>query len=761
VPESTHAQTNFTGGELSDRLRARSDLAKYSNGLVTAENILVHPLGGVTRRPGSRFIVEVKDSAALTRLIPFVFSTTQSYILEFGDLYFRVFRDEGDASTEVVTPWTTAQVAELKHTQSADVLYVCNPTKRPQQVSRTSDTAWTVADYDYEDGPYLDVNETTTTLTLGGTTGSVSVTASAIVGINGGDGFKPADVDRLIRWKDSSNDWTWLQITAYTSTTVVTALIRGADAAATTATVQWRLGAWSDTTGWPHAVTFHRSRLVFGGHNSLVDTLWFTRTGDYTNHSPSDPDETVVDDHGIVRALGEDQVNAIRWLLSTERGLMIGTSASEHIATSSSTTKGITPDSITTIRQGLHGSPANQTPAQTSRSILFVGRAQKRVREMFFDFATADAFVARDMSILAEHLTSAAKTISGVSYQEDPDSILWGTRSDGTLLGFTFERDHEVFAWHRHLLGGSFDTGIAQVESVAVIPEPTLDQLWMIVKRTINGATKRYIEFFEDTLVHDTNHEEMLFVDSALSLNAPVTISAITQANPGVVTANAHGFSDDDVVRLRDILGMTSLNDTSFTVANKTANTFELVAAGEAVSLDTSGLVAYASGGTARLEVTSVTGLSHLEGEVVDIQADGAFVGQATVSSGAVTLDDPASMIHVGLPYTSLLKTLPIEPPQLDGGLQGRIKRADRAHVMFWHTQHAEVQAPGMIDFDPIIFSEGGDLLGEHVPEFTGIKNVDLDMEHDQDVEISLRCALPVNFSVLGITIPYAWHGRE
>ena len=95
MARSTIAFTNFTAGELSPRLDGRTDLGKYFNGCKTLENMVVHPHGAATRRPGTKFIHEVKTSSAQTRLIPFEFSTTQTYIMEFGNQYIRFFKDNG------------------------------------------------------------------------------------------------------------------------------------------------------------------------------------------------------------------------------------------------------------------------------------------------------------------------------------------------------------------------------------------------------------------------------------------------------------------------------------------------------------------------------------------------------------------------------------------------------------------------------------------------------------------------------------------
>ena len=335
--------TNFTGGELSPRLDGRNDLTKYSSGCSTLENLVVYPHGAAARRPGTTFVAEVADSDNKTRLIPFEFSTTQTYMLEFSNLKIRFYKDngsilEGDktitgitkanpgvitsnshgysngdevlitavvgitelnskrflvaSSTtntfsltdkdgvainttsyttyssagtvnkvyEITTPYTTAELFDIKFAQSADVMYIVHPNHPPAKLSRTAHTTWTLDDVDFTNGPYLDVNTTATTLTpSSASTGSRDITASAVTGINGGVGWLATDVGREISMNSGK-----ATITAITSATIAVATVTTAFTNANAIT-DWSLGAWSATTGYPRTVSFFEQRLVFGG----------------------------------------------------------------------------------------------------------------------------------------------------------------------------------------------------------------------------------------------------------------------------------------------------------------------------------------------------------------------------------------------------------------------------------------------------------------------------------------------------------------
>jgi len=213
MPRSSPIQTSFSAGEFGPLTKGRVDADVYKQGLDLCQNYLPLIQGGLTRRPGTSFVEDVKTASEKTRLVSFEFSTTQAYILEFGNLYVRFYKDHaqitsGGPAVEIATPWTTAQIFDLKFAQSADVLYVVHPLQVPRKITRTSDIDWTITSISFTDGPYLLTNFTTTTLTPSAATGNgVTLTASSIVGINGGDGFKSTDVGRSIRLKQGALFW--------------------------------------------------------------------------------------------------------------------------------------------------------------------------------------------------------------------------------------------------------------------------------------------------------------------------------------------------------------------------------------------------------------------------------------------------------------------------------------------------------------------------------------------------------------------------
>src|SRR5690606_21260381 len=184
---------------LSPLLYGRPEIDKYSIGLKTCLNFVPMVQGPVNRRPGTGFVVEVKDSSAFTRIIRFEFNVEQAYVLEFGNLYVRFMKDHGQivdgTRVELATTYTTAQLSAIRFVQSTDTLYRVHPAHPVRKIERPAEIRWTITGPVFRAGPYIPTNSTATTLTLSGTTGSATATASAAAGINNDAGFAATDVD--------------------------------------------------------------------------------------------------------------------------------------------------------------------------------------------------------------------------------------------------------------------------------------------------------------------------------------------------------------------------------------------------------------------------------------------------------------------------------------------------------------------------------------------------------------------------------------
>jgi len=727
--------TNFTGGELSPRLDGRTDLTKYSSACKTLENLIIYPHGAAARRPGTTFVSEVKDHSKKGRLIPFEFSTTQTYILEFGNQVIRIYKDKaqvqsGGSAVEITTPYLEAELFQIKFAQSADVMYITHPSHATRKLSRTSHTNWTLTVVDFTKGPMQDANTTTTTLNPGqaavGT--GVSLVASAVTGINSGSGFVATDVGRFVFLNDG-----YAKITAVTNTTNATIeILTALDNA--NATADWRLGAFSDTTGHPSCVTFFEQRLVFAGTTNQPQTIFFSKSGDYENMN-ANIGGTIADDDAIIYTIASNQVNAIRFMTAT-RTLIIGTAGGEFTVSGGGTDSAVTPTNILIKKQSNHGA-ANVDAIAVGNATLFLQRAKRKIRELAYNF-DVDGYIAPDMTILAEHVTEGG--ITQVAYQQEPNQIIYAVRGDGELVGLTYQREQQVTAWHRHIFGGAFGTGKAVCESVAVIPtDDTEYQVYVIIKRTINGSTKRYIEVLNTFDFTETDNTTFNYLDSQLSYDGVATTlnGNISNSVTTIALTDASSFNS---------AGKIKINNEIISYTGKSTN--NLTGCTRGVNLTTA--AAHTSGATIDQVVETVSGLSHLEGQTVSILADGATHPTKVVSSGAVSLDRAAKKVKVGLSYTSLLQTMRLNAGSQNGTSQGKTKRIYDITVRMFETIGVEV-GPDLNNLERIPFRTSSDPMDQGIPPFTGDKEVEFRGNYETDGFIFVRQTQPLPFTILSL----------
>ena len=727
--------TNFTAGELSPRLDGRNDLAKYSAGCATVENMVIYPHGAAARRPGTQFVASVKTPAAKTRLIPFEFSTEQTYILEFGNQYIRFYRNNGQIESggspyEISTPYLTAELFDIKFAQSADVMYITHPNHQTRKLSRTGHTSWTLAAVEFTNGPYLDTNTTATTMTTSAHTVGTgrTLTASAVTGINSGSGFLTTDVGRQIRFRDGYGI-----ITAFTSTTVVTIEIL-IDMGSSSSSTDWSLGAFSTTTGFPSCVSFFEQRLVFAASINNPQTVYFSKSGDYENMD-ANIGGTVADDDAIIYTIASNQVNAIRFLTSA-RTLIIGTAGGEFVVSGGGDNSPITPTNIMIKKQSNHGA-ANVDAISVGNTTLFLQRAKRKIRELAYNF-DVDGYIAPDLTILAEHITEG--NVVEMAYQEEPLAIIWCVRGDGQLIALTYQREQEVVAWHRHIIGGVFGTGDAVVESVAVIPTDDSEyELYMIVKRTINGATTRYVEYLHTFNFDQTDNTSFNYLDSQLSLSkSQTTLTAdINATDTTIPVASVSGLSASGKIKI----GGEIIAYAAISVLNLTGCT-----RGQNITTATS----HTSGDTVKEVVNIIAGLDHLEGQTVSILVDGATHPTKVVASNQITLDRFGTDVKVGLQYTSILKTMRIDAGSQDGTSQGKTKRIYEVTARLFETVGVEV-GPDLNNMERIPFRTSADPMDQGIPPFTGDKEVEFRGNYDTDGFMMVRQTQPLPLTLLSL----------
>lgn len=373
------------------------------------------------------------------------------------------------APLEIDTPWPESALFDVEGPQSADVLYLFHGSYETHKLERFGNTTWSLSRVDWFDGPYLDKNTTSTTLSPSAINGLLSITASSVNGINGGAGFLSTDVGRSIRISNpaTGEEWGFAHITEVNSTTSVDAIVGADFAQASVASTEWQLGAWSATTGYPQVATFFEQRLYVANTSNQPQTFWGSQTADFESFRPDDITGTVEADDALNFDLRADDVNAIRWMSSGDDALVIGTEGGEWIPTSSGIV--LTPLDITVRRQTTYGS-ANIQPVRIGGAVLFVQSALRKIREFAFSFDASSTSVSRysaaDITRLAEHITKGG--VVEMDYAEERESILYMARNDGQLVSLTYRREEDAIGLGRQMLGGAFDTSISKVWNVDV-----------------------------------------------------------------------------------------------------------------------------------------------------------------------------------------------------------------------------------------------------------------------------------------------------
>lgn len=297
------------------------------------------------------------------------------------------------------------------------------------------------------------------------------------------------------------------------------------------ATTRWAHASWSDIDGWPSAVTFYRERLCF----ARGQRVWMSTSAGFDDFSARNTAGEVAADQAISLEVASGEINDIQWL-HPDRELIAGTAGGEFTIGELTNGDPLGPGNVKVQLQSRFGT-RGVPPVGSGSSTLFLLRAGTKLREIAYEFV-ADSYATKDATTLSEHITKPG--IIDMDYALDPYSVVWCVRADGLLLGFTWNNEEQVKGWHRHLIGGA-----GAVESVAAIPRPdnTGDQVWMVVRRTIGGQTRRYVEFMENPWERGQAQADAFYVDSGLTYSgAPATtISGLTHLEGLTVDVLADG----------------------------------------------------------------------------------------------------------------------------------------------------------------------------------------------------------------------------
>lgn len=683
-------QRSFNGGELTPEFYGQLTDAKYTSGVALMRNFVALPHGPATNRAGFAFVRAVKDSTKKTRLIPFTFSTTQTVIIEMGAGYFRFHTEgatvlSGGVPYEIANPYAEAHLFDIHFVQSADVVTLVHPGYAPRELRRTAATNWTLSTITFGSSLAAPAGVSAVATTgAGATTYTYKVTAVGAGAYDESPASSSSSCTNDLLTTGNKNTITWAAVTGavrynvYKQSNGLYGFIGQTDAlsfvddniaADLSLTVRESLATFS-AGNYPGAVSYFEQRRCFAGTTANPQSLWMTRPGTESNLTYSIPSR---EDDAVNIKVAAREANTIRHLVPLN-DLVLLTSSAEWRATSINA-DAITPSTVS-IRPQSYVGANNAQPLIINNTLIYAAARGGHVRELAYNWQ-AGGYMTGDLSLRAPHLFDALD-ITEMAYAKAPYPVCWFVSSNGKLLGLTYVPDQQVGAWHQHDTDGLF-------ESIAVVAEGNEDVLYAVVKRTINGATVRYVERMASRQFAD--QADAFFVDAGATYdgaNATATTIILTggiawdETEELLLTASTAIFSYPAQTDAGDQVILEGSDGTIYTLTiDRTISTTEAK-----VYCDRTLAIEFQAVATATWSLArdSITGLSHLEGEVVSILADGAVHPQRTVSGGAITLDQPARLVHVGLPIVADLQTLPLAVGMRDGSFgQGRFKNVNRA----------------------------------------------------------------------------------
>lgn len=776
-------KTTFSRGVISEKLIERDDLELYTAALADGSNWIVDGRGGLEKRPGTMHLERTKDDGFAT-LLPFAYSRTQAYLIEAGHQYFRFSTNyaqlmAGAAPYEIATPYTSAQVENITFAQSNDIMFLCCEGHKYARLARTSASTFALSDFNTFDGPYEDMNPDPNHKLAVAVGSPPTITAS-------GAGFAPftaAMVGRWIRVRSPNTDspdgnqlgdeflWDIYKITGFVSSTVVQVDIANA---AIAATADWRLGAFY-TGNWPDVVTMHMGRLTFAKANRV----WLSKPQDFNNfaptyHSPQggatgrvEPDSSisVVIDSGLSQ---QGAVTRVLWMKSQNFQLVLGTPVGIITIQSTSLGEALTPTNAVVRAQDARGA-SRTLPITVNESTIFAHSTGMRLQGTYYKDGALDRLGAQDLSLSAD--TAFTDQIRRLAWQDYPHGAVWISLMDGRALALSVQPEEKVQGLIPQQLGGEYiNRGRIEhphVEAVQVLPSPdgARDDIYMIVRRTINGVSRRFKEVMWPYWTKGDDVRDAWYLDSALryegndDISKAITVVGSSPNEPYTLTPNFvdPAFVPGEKFSIHD--GRRWHRGTILSVAAGNVAQW-LPAAPNAPPGPADGLrwfyddeseqwvrpargdpryfrpsqTTYESpamvGVTWRwsTEVQQIAGLDHLEGQTVRGLIDGIPTLEAVVVNGMVDFGASGTSITVGLAYASSGRLLPINEGAQAGTADQKQRPIYSVGVSVWETWGLEC-GTGEIStynavweqFDKTIYPDAF-AEGEPPPLFTGTK---------------------------------------
>jgi len=482
---------------------------------------------------------------------------------------------------------------------------------------------------------------------------------------------------------------------------------------------------FSEEGNYPAAVSFMGERLILAGTKNKPQTIFGSKRAQHTNFG-----QGLDDDDSYAFTIAADRSSRIKWITAKDY-LMIGTSSSEWLATGGGS-DAITPTNVQVLRQSAYGS-AYQQAVFVADTLLFFQKGGRKLREYMYSNDNK-AYQAQDLTFLADHITQSGVIES--TYQQNPDSILWSVKSNGELIGLTYDRINQIAGWHRHQTSGGFKS------IVSIDGRGSEDELWMIVSRLIGGTVKYYIEKVASR--ESLTQINAVFCDSAVTQTAGQTlnITSITWSSDSiqVTFSGTADFSNGDYVKILNS-GNVDLDNIAEEVSGLSGQTFNL-----AFSVDEFDEISTAS----MYKVTdTITGLDHLEGETVTILGDGAVFPAGVVASGSVTISTKCNVITAGKPY--IMKLIPKNIELSAGsGLASR-KRISAIIIKLFETLGGVVKIGEDGHEESLMVRDQSVPFGYPSPLFTGTKTIPVESNSEDEISFTILHSDPTPCTVMAV----------
>jgi hypothetical protein len=659
---------------------------------------------------------------------------------------------------EVTAPYAEADLPMVKYAQKADLMYLVHPDYEQMKLLRLGETNWTISTFTRTSDPF------TKAITGASQAVACQITATGH-GLSTGDIIEIYGVVGMTQLNDNAYSIVHTGVNTFTLKDPDTLV----DINSTGYTAYSSGGYLFKQGNMPGAVGFYGGRLFYGGTLDDPETFYGSRAPTDAGVNRFDDFTTGAnEDDAVIFPIASQNNTAdrIHWFAGTNRFLAIGTFGGIYKAFGATESAPISGTAITVQPVDFYGVQSIQ-PVRIGTSVFYVQRGGLILNRFSYSFLE-ESYVSEDLNILSDEVTYPG--IDRITLQQGSVNILWARRTDGVLLGLSTKEQEKIAAWHTHYLGGT-DVKVLDVSS-----EPrsdNADDLWLVVERTIGGATRRYIEYFTadavlpeyenfytgdqeaDTDAFERRQYEiaktLVRVDSSLMLDTTqaVTLTPAAVTGSGIsFTAGGNVFAATDVGRW---IVKKHLTGYEYGIAEITA----YVSATEVecdISQDFDSTDAMPIGGWF-LTVTEISGLEHLEGETVTVQADGSVHPTQTVVDGSVTLDAPATVIIVGEGYQGWLRTMPLESRSVSGSSMSMISTVNKVGVLFRHTLGAEF-GTDPYDMEQLIFRNSNDRTNQPPPLYTGMEEVLIPDGYAFQKFINVMQNMPLPCTVQAI-IPY------